>query len=268
MFVVREPCARFVSAFNHALRQGRPRYQDVRTEAETLAFARFGTADELASALSHADADRRAAAFDAMAAITHLNLGLDHWLGGVAALADRRHDIVWIGLTETLDVDFERLKKILGLPPEILLPRDPYNANRGEMTAAVELSEQARINLRLWYRNDVALYAECRHFVPAERTGANMAGKPPEVVLAPPFQHDEGHAWTVALPPEISSLNEAEKLSMMLFEGETRLLPTNAMQVDVRRQGGGAHAFWPELLCFSTSDNSDPNTNGRRYVVR
>ena len=70
------------------------------------------------------------------------------------------------------------------------------------------------------------------------------------------------------MPQEIARLSAAEKLSLMLFEDQVRLFPTNVMQSDIRNLGGGGHAFWPELLCFSSSDNSDPNTNGRRYALK
>jgi hypothetical protein len=43
---------------------------------------------------------------------------------------------------------------------------------------------------------------------------------------------------------------------------------SNALHQDVRAKGGGRHSFWGRHLYFSSSDNSDPRTNGRRYEVR
>jgi predicted secreted protein len=98
MFVARNPAARFVSAFNHGRRHGRPRYTDAWTAAEAVAFERFKTADALATALSDTDAERREAALAGMSAIAHVKLDLTYWLGDVAYLRARRPDILWVGL--------------------------------------------------------------------------------------------------------------------------------------------------------------------------
>jgi hypothetical protein len=36
---------------------------------------------------------------------------------------------------------------------------------------------------------------------------------------------------------------------------------------DIRIKGGGLYSFWSGALYFSTSDNPDPNENGREYYV-
>jgi hypothetical protein len=147
------------------------------------------------------------------------------------------------------------------------LPTDPYHRNQAEFIGSTELSAQAEINLRLWHRHDTDLYNECRRLVAEAAAGAGPDPEPFAVELGGPYQHDEALAWTVALPAPLRTLTADQDSSVALFEDSTRLLPTNAMQADIRRHGGGAHAFWPGALCFSTSDDSDPNFNGRRYFV-
>jgi S-adenosylmethionine-dependent methyltransferase len=86
--------------------------------------------------------------------------------------------------------------------------------------------------------------------------------------LAPPFNHDEGFAWTIELPPHLQAEAGEARPALALFEDDRRLQPGNAMHADIRSRGGGAHAFWPQYLCFSTSQGDDPNANGHRYTVR
>ena len=47
-----------------------------------------------------------------------------------------------------------------------------------------------------------------------------------------------------------------------------QLLPhANSMHDDIRALGGGRYSMWPDAVFFSTSDGSDPRTNGRRYTI-
>jgi hypothetical protein len=43
--------------------------------------------------------------------------------------------------------------------------------------------------------------------------------------------------------------------------------PGNALHDDIRQIGGGRYSFWYNCVYFSTSDNSDPRTNGRHYEI-
>jgi len=46
-----------------------------------------------------------------------------------------------------------------------------------------------------------------------------------------------------------------------------QLAARNAGAGRVSFLGGGAYSHWQEYLYLSTTDNSDPNHNGRRYVA-
>ncbi len=89
----------------------------------------------------------------------------------------------------------------------------------------------------------------------------------------------EGHAYisttapTFAWPYERArdSLNGLSHLfvrsNARLYEDGRPLGPSHSLHSMVRDVGRGMHSFWSNMLVFSTSDNSDPRTNGRRYTV-
>jgi hypothetical protein len=165
MFFIRDPLARFVSAFNSRLREGRPRYHYPWRDEERVAFAEFKTPDQLATALSSADRAERSRAEDAMRGIGHVNTPYSFWFGTQRNLRKRLPDVFFIGFQERLDDDFELLKRKLGLPPEVDLPRGdaaheaPAGLERG-------LGETARANLERWYADDIGFVALCREVAP------------------------------------------------------------------------------------------------------
>src|ERR1044071_3959396 len=92
MFLIRDPLSRFVSAFNGRLREDRPRYHYPWRDEERVAFATFKTPDELATALSAADAELRAQAEAAMHGIGHVNTPYTSWFPSEAAFRKRLDD--------------------------------------------------------------------------------------------------------------------------------------------------------------------------------
>lgn len=80
-----------------------------------------------------------------------------------------------------------------------------------------------------------------------------------------------GFGWTVHLHHTVAlgddSLNN-ERSTLQLFEDGQLLGPAHAGHEEIRTQGGGRHAHWQDTLYFSTSDNADPRTSGRRYSIR
>ncbi|MEZ6029462.1 MAG: hypothetical protein R3C46_06890 [Hyphomonadaceae bacterium] len=76
---------------------------------------------------------------------------------------------------------------------------------------------------------------------------------------------ETGHAWQTPAP-------DPAHWRVELFENGKPLGPAEALHEDIRRTGKGAWSHWnfggvPRVL-FSTSDNSDPNENGRRYELK
>ena len=52
-----------------------------------------------------------------------------------------------------------------------------------------------------------------------------------------------------------------------LREGSNRLGPAHSLHQEIRDLGGGRFSHWGDGLIFSTSDNTDPRTNNRKYLV-
>ena len=153
-FTVREPLARYVSAFNSRLRAGRPRYDVPWSPGEAKAFAAFATPDRLAVAVGRRDP----AAVAAMAAITHINQPLTRWFSA-AELARRARDVVAILLQSELAADFDRLKRRLGLAGD--LPTDPVAAHVTPAGFDRTLSEEGSAAIRSWYKDDIVLFQAC-----------------------------------------------------------------------------------------------------------
>lgn len=80
-------------------------------------------------------------------------------------------------------------------------------------------------------------------------------------LLRQPFSHVKGNMYACSfkqpsdIPPWRLRMKE---------EGEW-LAFANAPHEAIAQVGEGRYSFWGDTLYFSTSDNSDPNTNGRQY---
>jgi hypothetical protein len=72
-------------------------------------------------------------------------------------------------------------------------------------------------------------------------------------------------AWPLISRPDTLDSSYASRLN--IFEDEKRLGPQHAGHDTVRSPGHGAYSHWEGSLLFSTSDGSDPRTNGRTYTA-
>lgn len=174
MFVTRDPVSRYVSGFGSRLRQGAPAHHVPWSPDEEIAFTRFPDPNSLALALdpahpAHADAVR------AMRTISHLQCSYWDWFGNEEELAAREDSILFIGRVESFDADFELLKKPLGLPPELTLPKDSKSTNRSAPDADRRPPlEPAAVELvRNWYCRDYDFLAICEKW--RERHGGPVA---------------------------------------------------------------------------------------------
>lgn len=55
---------------------------------------------------------------------------------------------------------------------------------------------------------------------------------------------------------------------LQLYEDDQPLGPSHTPHAEIQQHGGGRFTHWRHELYFSTSDNSDPRSNGRRYTVK
>jgi hypothetical protein len=79
---------------------------------------------------------------------------------------------------------------------------------------------------------------------------------------------DSGFCYKIGYDlPEIGDSNATPSASKLkLFENGVELGPAHSVHHDIRAFGLGQFSHWGNTLYFSTSDNSDPLTNGRKYT--
>jgi hypothetical protein len=96
---------------------------------------------------------------------------------------------------------------------------------------------------------------------PADRRRQQLAG---------PFKHDSGDLYMVEVPQleDVSdSISDGQRSPLLLCEDSKLLTQAHAIHDEIRRLGGGRYSHWGRWLYLSTSDGTDPNTNGRQYGV-
>jgi len=90
------------------------------------------------------------------------------------------------------------------------------------------------------------------------------------IKLQAPFVREGENGW-VAMLPDLDycadNMENSLRSTLLLFEDDNQLNPSHILHDDIRNLGGGRFSHWTDHLLFSTSDNSDPNTSGRTYVV-
>jgi hypothetical protein len=85
---------------------------------------------------------------------------------------------------------------------------------------------------------------------------------------APFHRVGAGFAYFIAVPglEDISDSGATPTRSNLLVcENGYRLGPPHTIHADIGAKGNGRFSHWTAGFIFSASDNSDPNTNGRRY---
>ena len=90
------------------------------------------------------------------------------------------------------------------------------------------------------------------------------------VELTGPFVAAQGHAWTASLPAYLVAVNRnpgGTSQRLMLHENDVPFGFEGAPPSHIRAHGGSRYCAIDGDLLFSTSDNSNPNTNGRSYTV-
>ena len=70
------------------------------------------------------------------------------------------------------------------------------------------------------------------------------------------------------LRTEADGLENATASQLRLFENGKELGPPHSMGVTIEAQGRGVFGHWTDHVCFSSSDATDPRTNGRKYTAQ
>jgi O-methyltransferase len=82
------------------------------------------------------------------------------------------------------------------------------------------------------------------------------------------INHSGGHCFTAPTPddaPQGDDLNLQDRSCLRVFEDGIELGPAHSLHDHIFKQGGGSFSHWGRWLMFSSSDGSDPRTNGRSY---
>ncbi|MFZ4855515.1 MAG: class I SAM-dependent methyltransferase [Desulfuromonadaceae bacterium] len=86
-----------------------------------------------------------------------------------------------------------------------------------------------------------------------------------------PFTHVSDNCWMIELPDlaDMADSNDSHRKSTLrMYEGTDMMSFAHSTHRAIHRYGAGRYSHWNGNLYFSTSDNSDPNTNGRIYSIR
>jgi len=84
------------------------------------------------------------------------------------------------------------------------------------------------------------------------------------------IKEEKGFCWRIDLtdlPIEGDSSEKSHQSSFVLCENGRPLGPGHCLHEMIHNAGRGYFSHWGKQLFFSTSDNSDPRTNGRKYSL-
>ncbi len=90
------------------------------------------------------------------------------------------------------------------------------------------------------------------------------------VVLPKPYGQVEGYAYKASLRSLASLSDSNANLSRspaLLCENNDLLGPPHTPWAEIAKQGSGRYSHFDDSVVFSSSDNTDPNVNNRRYTV-
>jgi hypothetical protein len=91
-----------------------------------------------------------------------------------------------------------------------------------------------------------------------------------------PIWREDGNCWIFEigqtdLGSELSSVSDDVghwlRSPLRLFEDGNALGSPHTLHFRIRVDGGGSYSHWQDRLLISTSDNSNPNINGRSYTI-
>ena len=111
------------------------------------------------------------------------------------------------------------------------------------------------------------LETELELFRKADELASEFEGR--GILFKAPFHHMGENMWRADILhlARFADNDEIQASPLLLFENGQLLNPVHAGHDAIRKKGGGSYSHWKEHLYFSTSDNSDPNENGRQYWI-
>jgi SAM-dependent methyltransferase len=83
------------------------------------------------------------------------------------------------------------------------------------------------------------------------------------------MRNQKGYLWKVSLPGlPVGDTMPTQRSPLALLEDGASLGPGHVPHALIAAKGSGRFSHWYQALYFSSSDNSSPRDNGRRYAVR
>jgi hypothetical protein len=109
-----------------------------------------------------------------------------------------------------------------------------------------------------------------RQLRPAARDEDQDGGQPGNALPLPEIEHAGGHCYVARFASsQLRALHHAGLLrDATLEENGSPLARSHSLVTDIETVGHGRYFVTSQAICFSTSDNTDPRTNGRTYVLR
>ena len=135
---------------------------------------------------------------------------------------------------------------------ERLVPLGEAKGADVELVVPPMAAEQRVTSLRLSYK-------------PGPRGIATFAAVEPAVM-----SHETGKCYLIALPEAVGESDDNDhpaRSTLVMLENGKPLKSAHAIHGDIRKLGDGRYSHWGHHVMFSSSDGTDPRTNGRKYTI-
>ena len=238
--------------------------------------------------------------FAAIAQQIHRVFEANHWLERFVALFEIKPlRVVYEDLMSAPQEGLKRIAHFLDLPDRLLSSARVHEPERGPQRQSTELNRHLEAAFKAEMRHRLTAGGPSRELLlpepeaattppvlvlprrPAARSSPAADAIPiskdaPRIPCKGGFEKEIGHCWLYrlgdmaesAMLARLADRDDARSSSpLRLYENDALLGPPHAPHFDIRNRGGGAYSHWKGELYFSTSDNSDPNQNGRRYEI-
>ena len=80
------------------------------------------------------------------------------------------------------------------------------------------------------------------------------------------IHHDQAWCYVARLGARLISDLDGRS-AVVLFENGQPLPHPHSSHDEIRAFGGGRYSHWGDTIFFSSLDNTDPSSNGRRYTI-
>ena len=109
--------------------------------------------------------------------------------------------------------------------------------------------------------NDVELDQQAQQNAPNQQPGPATG---PQGIMK-----EKGYCFLLPVPQYVDKADDKTNngSTLVLLEDGKPLGPAHTPHEEIRQKGQGRYSHWQQFVFFSTSDNSDPMTNGRKYTV-